>query len=97
MWTRRVPETITRSPENQSEPPGLMRLSPLPINRRPAEKKKAQTLACNFCRVRKIACGPPLAGTVEKTCNQCQRRSRECVFPTESRRGVRKKKPSASP
>ncbi|KAJ3844004.1 hypothetical protein F5878DRAFT_603126 [Lentinula raphanica] len=95
--SRRVPETITRSPENQSEPPGLMRLSPLPINRRPAEKKKAQTLACNFCRVRKIACGPPLAGTVEKTCNQCQRRSRECVFPTESRRGVRKKKPSASP
>ncbi|KAJ4490918.1 hypothetical protein J3R30DRAFT_3694810 [Lentinula aciculospora] len=83
-------------PESQ-EPTGLMRLSPLPMNRRPVEKKKAQTLACNFCRVRKIACGPPLAGTVEKTCNQCQRRSRECIFPTESRRGVRKKKVSASP
>ncbi|KAJ3906083.1 hypothetical protein F5879DRAFT_681367 [Lentinula edodes] len=80
----------------QPESSGLMRLSPLPMNRRPIEKKKAQTLACNFCRIRKIACGPPLAGTVEKTCNQCQRRSRECVFPTESRRGVRKKKISAS-
>ncbi|KAJ3733382.1 hypothetical protein DFJ43DRAFT_1175884 [Lentinula guzmanii] len=84
-------------PEIQPEPTGLMRLSPLPMNRRPVEKKKTQTLACNFCRVRKIACGPPLAGTVEKTCNQCQRRSRECIFPTESRRGVRKKKASASP
>ncbi|KAF9257945.1 hypothetical protein L218DRAFT_878266 [Marasmius fiardii PR-910] len=74
-----------------------MRLSPLPSHRRPAEKKKTQTLACNFCRGRKIACGPPVPGTVEKTCNQCQRRSLKCVFPTESRRGVRKKKLSTTP
>jgi len=84
---------------SKSAPAGLMRLSPLPANRRPAEKKKVSGMACNFCRKRKIACGPPLAGvdgTVEKTCNQCQRRSRECVFPTESRRGLRKKKASSS-
>ncbi|KAJ4494445.1 hypothetical protein C8R41DRAFT_919120 [Lentinula lateritia] len=76
------PQLDTHFPPESS---GLMRLSPLPMNRRPIEKKKAQTLACNFCRIRKvrelatiwvlvvetviqIACGPPLAGTVEKTC-----------------------------
>ncbi|KAJ3810863.1 hypothetical protein F5876DRAFT_76365 [Lentinula aff. lateritia] len=39
----------------QPESSGLMRLSPLPMNRRPIEKKKAQTLACNFCRIRKVS------------------------------------------
>ncbi|KAE9403111.1 hypothetical protein BT96DRAFT_917727 [Gymnopus androsaceus JB14] len=88
-------EKSTRAGE--TAPMGLMRISPLPANRRPVEKKKVSGMACNFCRKRKIACGPPLAGldgTVEKTCNQCQRRSRECVFPTENRRGLRKKKAS---
>ncbi|KIK69380.1 hypothetical protein GYMLUDRAFT_68009 [Collybiopsis luxurians FD-317 M1] len=93
----RAAESPSPRSDISSELSGFMRLSPLPMNRRPAEKKKAQTLACNFCRVRKIACGPPLAGTVEKTCNQCQRRSRECVFPTESRRGMRKKKNLPAP
>ncbi|KAF5374556.1 hypothetical protein D9757_010152 [Collybiopsis confluens] len=68
MPSPRAQESPGTRSDNPSELTGLMRLSPLPINRRPAEKKKAQTLACNFCRVRKIACGPPLAGTVEKTC-----------------------------
>ncbi|KAL0572773.1 hypothetical protein V5O48_009186 [Marasmius crinis-equi] len=54
--------------ETSDTPPTLMRISPLPSHRRPVEKKKAQTLACNFCRGRKIACGPPVPGTVEKTC-----------------------------
>lgn len=78
--------------KDNEESPTVMRISPLPSHKRPLEKKKAQTLACNFCRGRKIACGPPVAGTVEKTCNQCQRRSLKCVFPTECRRGQRKKK-----
>ncbi|ESK93831.1 hypothetical protein Moror_13081 [Moniliophthora roreri MCA 2997] len=51
-----------------TDTPALMRLSPLPSHRRPVEKKKTQTLACNFCRGRKIACGPPVAGTLERTC-----------------------------
>lgn len=35
-------------------------------NKRPTDKKPA--LACLFCRARKIACGPPVPGTKEKTC-----------------------------
>ncbi|KAF8725175.1 hypothetical protein AX14_008302 [Amanita brunnescens Koide BX004] len=58
-------------------------------SKRTTDKKPA--LACLFCRGRKIACGPPVAGTKEKTCGQCQRRSLTCVFPSESRRGMRKK------
>ncbi|KAG7098270.1 hypothetical protein E1B28_000232 [Marasmius oreades] len=91
-----TPASSSQDPSATSSS-NLMPLSPLPSHRRPIEKKKTQTLACNFCRGRKIACGPPLPGTVEKTCNQCQRRSLKCVFPTESRRGVRKKKLSAAP
>ncbi|KAK7043164.1 hypothetical protein VNI00_008518 [Paramarasmius palmivorus] len=63
-----APQTQDEQRQDNSNAPALMRLSPLPINRRPVEKKKTQTLACNFCRGRKIACGPPVAGTVEKTC-----------------------------
>ncbi|CAA7263180.1 unnamed protein product [Cyclocybe aegerita] len=75
------------SPTKQSR--GSMRLSPLP-SKRHLEKKPP--LACLFCRGRKIACGPPLPGSVDKTCNQCQRRSLRCEYPSESRRGMRKKK-----
>lgn len=42
-----------------------MRLSPLQTKRQ-AEKKPP--LACLFCRGRKIACGPPLPGSKDKTC-----------------------------
>lgn len=70
-------------------PRPLMPLTPLPI-KRPAEKKPP--LACLFCRGRKIACGPPIPGSKDKTCNQCQRRSLRCEYPLESRRGMRKKK-----
>ncbi|KAJ7915138.1 hypothetical protein B0H13DRAFT_1557134, partial [Mycena leptocephala] len=50
-------------------------------------RSKRQALACLFCRERKIACGRPAAASGDKTCNQCVRRHRECVYPTESRRG----------
>ncbi|KAF8348028.1 hypothetical protein F5887DRAFT_628086 [Amanita rubescens] len=36
-------------------------------NKRTTDKKPA--LACLFCRARKIACGPPIPGTKEKTYN----------------------------
>lgn len=44
---------------------GSMPLSPLPT-RRQLEKKPP--LACLFCRGRKIACGPPIPGSTDRTC-----------------------------
>ncbi|KAH8077507.1 hypothetical protein BXZ70DRAFT_861020, partial [Cristinia sonorae] len=51
--------------------------------------KKPLTLACLFCRKRKIACGSPPPGSPNRTCNQCARRSLKCVYPAASRRGMR--------
>ncbi|KAJ7246982.1 hypothetical protein C8J57DRAFT_1523200 [Mycena rebaudengoi] len=53
---------------------------------------KKQTLACFFCRSRKIACNPPAVldeagGSVGRTCEQCEKRKIECKYPKESRRG----------
>ncbi|KAJ7635749.1 hypothetical protein DFH06DRAFT_1003237, partial [Mycena polygramma] len=51
-------------------------------------RSKRQALACLFCRERKIACGRPSGNhDPDQTCNQCIRRGRQCVYPTESRRG----------
>lgn len=67
------PRSLSRgwSPPRRSISPrsASIRLSPLPPSKRvpvPAEKKP--TLACLFCRGRKIACGPPLPGSPDKTC-----------------------------
>jgi len=70
-------------------PRSSLPLSPL-LGKRHLEKKPP--LACLFCRGRKIACGPPLPGSPNKTCNQCQRRSLRCEYPSGSRRGMRKKR-----
>ncbi|KAF8915111.1 hypothetical protein CPB85DRAFT_1295717 [Mucidula mucida] len=48
-------------------------------------------LACFFCRGRKIACGRPMDGSLDMTCNQCSRRGIECRYPTTSRRGQHKR------
>ncbi|KAF8815735.1 hypothetical protein BYT27DRAFT_6662400 [Phlegmacium glaucopus] len=64
-------------------------LSSVPSKNLPERKPP---LACLFCRGRKIACGPPLPGSGKKTCNQCRKRSLQCHYPSESRRGMRKKK-----
>ncbi|KAJ6517376.1 hypothetical protein C8R47DRAFT_1087121 [Mycena vitilis] len=48
---------------------------------------KKQMMACLFCRERKIGCTRPAEHEPDQTCNQCARRKRECVYPTESRRG----------
>ncbi|KIK70832.1 hypothetical protein GYMLUDRAFT_32901 [Collybiopsis luxurians FD-317 M1] len=55
-------------------------------------EKKSLALACFFCRGRKIACGPQDPTSSDRTCNQCHRRSLKCEYPTESRRGMRKRK-----
>ncbi|KAG6856068.1 hypothetical protein H0H87_007724 [Tephrocybe sp. NHM501043] len=56
------------------------------------DKDGKPILACFFCRGRKIACGPPPNGSQDPTCNQCSRRGLTCNYPTENRRGQRKKK-----
>ncbi|KAJ6480349.1 hypothetical protein C8R45DRAFT_1076418 [Mycena sanguinolenta] len=49
---------------------------------------KKQTLACFFCRSRKIACTTrPLDGTENGPCEQCDKRGFDCKYPTESKRG----------
>ncbi|KAJ6610522.1 hypothetical protein B0H10DRAFT_109969 [Mycena sp. CBHHK59/15] len=48
---------------------------------------KKQTMACLFCRERKIGCTRPAEDNLDQTCNQCARRKRRCEYPTESRRG----------
>ncbi|KAJ7763195.1 hypothetical protein DFH07DRAFT_399919 [Mycena maculata] len=49
---------------------------------------KKQTLACFFCRSRKIACAPKSVDDTEgRTCGQCERRGFECKYPKESKRG----------
>ncbi|KAI0630139.1 hypothetical protein C8Q77DRAFT_1063603 [Trametes polyzona] len=51
--------------------------------------KKPLTLACFFCRKRKIACQSPPASSLDRTCNQCAKRKLKCVYPATSRRGIR--------
>ncbi|ESK98059.1 hypothetical protein Moror_495 [Moniliophthora roreri MCA 2997] len=57
-----------------------------------SSEKKSLALACFFCRGRKIACGPQDPNSPDRTCGQCHRRSLKCEYPTESRRGMRKRK-----
>ncbi|KIJ18510.1 hypothetical protein PAXINDRAFT_8757 [Paxillus involutus ATCC 200175] len=52
----------SRSPSPRAQ----HRMSPISHSRRSLDKKPA--LACLFCRGRKIACGPPLPGSKDKTC-----------------------------
>ncbi|KAF8331211.1 hypothetical protein F5887DRAFT_998849 [Amanita rubescens] len=59
--------------------------------KRGGSEQKKQNLACLFCRERKIACGRPPEGSDDPSCNQCIRRSLECKYPTESRRGQHKR------
>ncbi|KAG7442437.1 uncharacterized protein BT62DRAFT_905954 [Guyanagaster necrorhizus] len=54
---------------------------------------KSSNLACFFCRGRKIACGKPIEGSADMTCNQCARRRFKCEYPAESRRGQHKRSP----
>ncbi|KAH7878502.1 uncharacterized protein C8R40DRAFT_768969 [Lentinula edodes] len=65
-------------------------LNPPPPRR---ETPKKQTLACHFCRERKIACSKPDPGSPTMSCNQCSRRNLPCTYPTESRRGQHKRNP----
>ncbi|KAG0707043.1 hypothetical protein DFH29DRAFT_898132 [Suillus ampliporus] len=87
----RTHDRRTRSPYQRSPSPrGALRITPPPHPKRSMDKKPA--LACLFCRGRKIACGPPVPGSKDRTCNQCARRHLKCEYPLESRRGMRKRR-----
>ncbi|KAK0194930.1 hypothetical protein F5146DRAFT_264985 [Armillaria mellea] len=91
----RVDEKLDAAASKRQPAVTLAKAIKQPVKALPAHKRavgKKPSLACLFCRGRKIACGPPLPGSTDKTCNQCQRRSLKCEFPRESRRGMRKKK-----
>ncbi|KAA1475231.1 hypothetical protein DENSPDRAFT_852828 [Dentipellis sp. KUC8613] len=76
--------------ERERSPPSEL------VHRTPSSKprkrpRKKPTLACLFCRQRKIACGPPVAGSDNPSCNQCASRNRPCEYPPASRRGQYKR------
>ncbi|KAF9792924.1 hypothetical protein BJ322DRAFT_1032122 [Thelephora terrestris] len=62
--------------------------------RKPRKRREAVSLACYFCRKRKIACRQPPADSPDRTCNQCKIRGIDCQYPTESRRGARRRSAS---
>lgn len=47
---------------------------------RSVSEPRRPSLACTFCRERKIACGRPPTGSPDPTCNQCARRSLRCRY-----------------
>ncbi|KAH8104384.1 hypothetical protein DFH11DRAFT_1648174 [Phellopilus nigrolimitatus] len=70
--------------------PGDRGTGPLARLKLTTDEKAPLKMACLFCRNRKIACG--IGKGEDKTCNQCSRRNLRCIFPTESRRGMRTRK-----
>ncbi|KAF8954281.1 hypothetical protein BDZ97DRAFT_1677226 [Flammula alnicola] len=50
------------------------------------KEPKKPSLACTFCRERKVACGRPPEGSPDPTCNQCARRSFKCEYLNEQQR-----------
>ncbi|OSC96564.1 hypothetical protein PYCCODRAFT_1378923 [Trametes coccinea BRFM310] len=72
-----------------SIPTGPLQPIPRPSSLIEDNPKKPLTLACFFCRKRKIACQSPPANSLDRTCNQCAKRKLKCVYPATSRRGVR--------
>ncbi|CAA7263435.1 unnamed protein product [Cyclocybe aegerita] len=47
---------------------------------RNVKEPRKPSLACTFCRERKIACGRPPSNSLDPTCNQCARRSFKCEY-----------------
>ncbi|KAF9021741.1 hypothetical protein BDZ89DRAFT_1198342 [Hymenopellis radicata] len=88
------------SPSSSSRVADSMRWTPSPASDTAATQQSggqfvgrmaSSYLACFFCRGRKIACGRPMDGSLDMTCNQCSRRGIACQYPTTSRRGQHKR------
>ncbi|EDR05434.1 uncharacterized protein LACBIDRAFT_303137 [Laccaria bicolor S238N-H82] len=82
-----------------SVPPPRQSTAPLPKPHAPKKdgEQKRLSLACLFCRERKIACGRPSEDEPDQTCAQCLRRDLTCEYPKESRRGQHKRVPKEKP
>ncbi|PPQ74488.1 hypothetical protein CVT24_000121 [Panaeolus cyanescens] len=62
---------------------------------RNVKEPRRPSLACTFCRERKIACGRPPTDSEDQTCNQCARRGFLCEYTNDPKRrtkGLRKKR-----
>ncbi|RDX53633.1 hypothetical protein OH76DRAFT_1342903, partial [Lentinus brumalis] len=57
---------------------------------------KRLTLACFFCRKRKISCVSPPDDEPDRTCTNCVRRKLQCMYPERSYQGMRPRR-DASP
>ncbi|KAJ7900744.1 hypothetical protein B0H14DRAFT_3423354 [Mycena olivaceomarginata] len=61
-------------------------------------RRRKQTVACFFCRSRKIACTPrPVDETDDEPCWQCKKRGFDCRYPKEIKRGQHNKKKQDMP
>ncbi|KAF8073461.1 hypothetical protein FPV67DRAFT_1477952 [Lyophyllum atratum] len=87
-----------QSPSSSSSSPASSYGAPTPVHASRArssslrkgvgnEARRPPSLACFFCRERKIACGRPAEGSADPRCNQCRRRQNHCDYPKESLRG----------
>ncbi|KIK04933.1 hypothetical protein K443DRAFT_92166 [Laccaria amethystina LaAM-08-1] len=83
-----VKQKVASVPRSQSTAP-----PPRPHTPKKAGAQKRLSLACLFCRERKIACGRPSEEEPDQTCAQCLRRDLTCEYPKESRRGQHKRGP----
>ncbi|KAI6025397.1 hypothetical protein PISMIDRAFT_16314 [Pisolithus microcarpus 441] len=94
--SEQAPSRRTQSPSPRTHQQAQASLIAQQLHPRGKSTGKKPALACLFCRKRKIACGPPLPGTI-KTCSQCARRCLKCEYPLESRRGMHMKRRSRVP
>ncbi|KIK24762.1 hypothetical protein PISMIDRAFT_373763 [Pisolithus microcarpus 441] len=63
-----APRRRTRSPSPRTHQQARASLIAQQLHPKGKSMDKKPALACLFCRGRKIACGPPLPGTKDKTC-----------------------------
>ncbi|KAF8153386.1 hypothetical protein B0H34DRAFT_103627 [Crassisporium funariophilum] len=85
-----APPSLTPSPSSPKvsfQSPADSSASGHQIGARNVKEPRRPSLACTFCRERKIACGRPPEGSSDLTCNQCARRSFRCEYVNEYRLG----------
>ncbi|KAG6901890.1 hypothetical protein C0995_006843 [Termitomyces sp. Mi166 len=84
---RQRPHPYSPPPRRSSSPECSTSVSP-PNKRSKVTRDKnvKPKMACLSCRSRKIACGPPMMGSSDPSCNQCARRGLKCEYPSIDRR-----------
>ncbi|KAH9919085.1 uncharacterized protein B0H18DRAFT_957639 [Fomitopsis serialis] len=85
-----MPSPFMYSPTS-GRPVGVVELTKAHSVRAVRRGKRTTSVACLFCRRRKIACGGPPVDNPDKTCMQCKRRRFTCEYP-EGRNGAREYK-----